>query len=106
MKLKSTLFIVCALILTGNVFTQDVPEHVWKTPMTKVYPTGEYYNLPQAQDQVNYQNPNTTTRVVNTGEELLVLPPNVRPFPHTATQSEIDATTMKGNGSIMFASWN
>ncbi|HMQ98286.1 MAG TPA: T9SS type A sorting domain-containing protein [Ignavibacteria bacterium] len=106
MKLKSTLFIVCALILTGNVFTQDVPDYVWKTPMTKVYPTGEYYNLPQAQDQVNYQNPNTTTRVVNTGEELLVLPPNVRPFPHTATQSEVDATTMKGNGSVMFASWN
>ena len=106
MKLKSTLFIVCALILTGNVFTQDVPDYVWKTPMSKVYPTGEYYNLPQAQDQVNYQNPNTTTRVVNTGEELLVLPPNVRPFPHTATQSEIDATNMKGNGSVMFASWN
>ena len=106
MKLKSTLLIVCALILTGNVFTQDVPDYVWKTPMTKVYPTGEYYNLPQAQDQVNYQNPNTTTRVVNTGEELLVLPPNVRPFPHTATQSEVDATTMKGNGSVLFASWN
>lgn len=106
MKLKSTLFIVCALILTGNVFTQDVPDYVWKTPMTKVYPTGEYYNLPQAQDQVNYQNPNTTTRVVNTGEEMLVLPPNVRPFPHTATQSEVDATTMKGNGSVLFASWN
>ncbi len=106
MKLKSTLFMVCALLFTGNVFTQDVPDYVWKTPMTKVYPTGEYYNLPQAQDQVNYQNPNTTTRVVNTGSELLVLPPNVRPFPHTATQSEIDATNMKGNGSIMFASWN
>jgi len=106
MKLKSTLLIVCALFLTNNVFTQDVPDWVFKTPMTKVYPTGEYYNLPAAQDQVNYQNPNTTTRYVNTGSELLVLPPNVRPFPHTATQSEIDATNMTGNGSVMFASWN
>lgn len=73
--------------------------------MTKVYPTGRVYNLPAAQDQVNYQNPNTTTRVVNTAQKLLVLPPNVRPFPHTATQSEIDATKMTGNGSVMFASW-
>ena len=48
MKLKSTLLIVCALFLTNNVFTQDVPDWVFKTPMTKVYPTGEYYNLPAA----------------------------------------------------------
>ena len=106
MRIKFTLSIVCALLFVGNVFTQDAPDWVWKTPMTKVYPTGDYYNLPAAQDQVNYQNPNTTTRVVNTGSELLVLPPNVRPFPHTATQSEIDATNMTGNGSVMFASWN
>jgi len=106
MKLRSTLFFVCALLFTGSVISQDAPDWVWKTPMMKVLPTGEYYDLPAAQDQVNYQNPNTTTRYVNTGSELLVLPPNVRPFPHTATQSEVDATTMKGNGSVMFASWN
>ena len=106
MKIKLTISILCALLITGNVFTQDAPDWVWKTPMSKVYPTGEYYNLPQAQEQVNYQNPNTETRIVNTGEEILVLPPNVRPFPHTATQSEVDATNMTGNGSIVFASWN
>ena len=106
MKLKFTLLFLCGVLLAGNTFSQDVPDHVWKTPMSKVFPTGEYYDLPQAQDQVNYQNPNTTTRVVNTGEELLVLPPNVRPFPHTATQSEVDATNMTGNGQIVFASWN
>lgn len=106
MRINFTLFIFCALLLSGTVFTQDVPDVVWKTPMSKVYPTGEYYNLPMAQDQVNYENPNKTTRVVNTGEELLVLPPNVRPFPHTATQSEVDAAYMTGNGSVIWASWN
>ncbi len=106
MRIKFTLSFVCALLFVGNVFTQDVPEWVWKSPQSKVYPTGEYYNLPAAEDQVNYENPNKTTRYVNTGQELLVLPPNVRPFPHTATQSEIDATNMTGNGSVMFASWN
>ncbi len=106
MKLKLTLSVLCAILISGNVFTQDAPDWVWKTPMSKVYPTGEYYNLPQAQEQVNYQNPNTKTRVVNTGDEILVLPPNVRPFPHTATQSEVDATNMAGNGSVVFASWN
>ena len=106
MRINFTLFIFCALLLSGTVITQDVPDVVWKTPMSKVYPTGEYYNLPMAQDQVNYENPNKTTRVVNTGEELLVLPPNVRPFPHTATQSEVDAAYMTGNGSVIWASWN
>ncbi|MBE2217050.1 MAG: T9SS type A sorting domain-containing protein [Ignavibacteria bacterium] len=106
MKIKLTISILCALLITGNVFTQDAPDWVWKTPMSKVYPTGEYYNLPQAQEQVNYQNPNTETRYVKNGNEVLVLPPNVRPFPHTATQSEVDATNMTGNGSIVFASWN
>jgi len=106
MKFKSTLFIFCAILLSGNIFAQDVPDHVWKTPMSKVYPTGEAYNLPQADMQVNFQNPNTETRIVNTGEEILVLPPNVRPFPHTATQSEVDAANMTGNGAVIFASWN
>lgn len=106
MKFKSTLFIFCAILLSGNVFAQDVPDHVWKTPMSKVYPTGEAYNLPQADMQVSYQNPNTETRIINTGEEILVLPPNVRPFPHTATQSEVDAANMVGNSQVIFASWN
>jgi hypothetical protein len=106
MKLKVTLLFLCTVQLLGTSWSQDVPDYVWKTPMTKIYPTGEAYNLPAALDQVNYENPNKTTRVINTGEEILVLPPNVRPFPHTATQSEVDATNMAGNGQIVFASWN
>lgn len=107
MKLKVILLLVCcAFVFSANAFAQDVPDVVWKSPMSKVYTTGEYVNLPIAEDQVHYQNPNTTTRVINTGTELLVLPPNVRPFPHTATQSEVDAANMFGNGQIIFASWN
>jgi hypothetical protein len=106
MKFKSTLFLVCALFITSSVFTQGVPDVVWKSPMTKVVPTGEYLNLPIPQDQLTYENPNKTTRVIYTGQEILVLPPNVRPFPHAATQSEVDVANMTGNGSIIWASWN
>ena len=84
------LILFSFLILTfglTNLRSQDVPDYVWKSPMTKIYPTGEAYNLPFAQGQVSYQNPNTTTRVVNEGGQLFILPPNVRPFPHTAAQS-------------------
>jgi Secretion system C-terminal sorting domain/CARDB len=105
MKLKVTL-LMCALLLSGNIWAQDVPDHVWKAPMMRVVPTGEYENLPVNQDQINYQNPNTSTRVINTGQELLVLPPNIRPFPDAATQSEVDAANMTGNGSNLFISWN
>jgi hypothetical protein len=106
MKFKSTFFILCVILLSGNIFSQDVPDVVWKTPMSKVYPTGEAYNLPQADMQVSFENPNKETRVINTGEEILVLPPNIRPFPHTATQSEVDAANMSGNAQVIFASWN
>lgn len=104
-KFFSTI-LLGALFVTGSIFSQDIPDWVWKTPMTKVYPTGEYYNLPLAQDQVNYQNPNTTTRVVSQNGQTFVLPPNIRPFPHTATQSEVDAANMAGDINVMYASWN
>ena len=106
MKLKATLLVCCAFVLTFSTFAQDVPDVVWKSPMSKVYTTGEYVNLPISQEQVNYKNPNTTTRVINENGMYLVLPPNVRPFPHTATQSEVDAANMFGNSQIVFASWN
>jgi subtilisin-like proprotein convertase family protein len=106
MKLKVTLLFLCAIFIASNVASQDVPDWVWKTPMTKVHPTGEYINLPNNQDQLNYQNPNTTTRVVNQNGQYMVLPPNLRPFPSTATQSEVDAANMKGNTQIIYCSWN
>ncbi len=104
--MKKLFFISLSLIITLTVTSQDIPDWAWKSPMTKVFPTGEYYDLPRAMDNVNYQNPNTITRVVNEGGQYFVLPPNMRPFPHTATQSEVDAANMKGNTNILFASWN
>ncbi len=108
MKLKTTMFILCSVFIFGNITAQDnnVPDWVWNSPKSMVFPTGEYYNLPVAQDQVNYQNPNTTTRIVNKNGQYLILPPNVRPFPHTATQSEVDAANMRGNDQVMYAAWN
>jgi hypothetical protein len=108
MKVKAALFLLLGIMLISNTWAQDqnIPDWAWKTPMTKVYPTGEYYNLPLAQDQVNYQNPNTTTRVINKDGQYFVIPPNVRPFPHTATQSEVEANNMTGNTNNIFASWN
>ncbi len=106
MKQILLFFVLITAFVVTNVLAQDVPDYVWKTPMTKVYPTGEQYNFPYAQDQVSYQNPNTTTRVVNEGGQYFALPPNVRPFPHTATQSEVDADNMGGNANVLYASWN
>src|SRR4030095_14389076 len=103
---KTLLCLILFAVISGTNWSQDIPDWAWKSPMTKVYPTGEYYNLPLAQDQVNFQNPNTTTRMVETGGQVFVLPPNIRPFPHTATQSEVDAANMGGNTNVMYASWN
>jgi subtilisin-like proprotein convertase family protein len=106
MKLKVTLLFLCSIFILSNTFSQDVPDWAWKTPMTKVHPTGEYVNLPVNQDQINYKNPNTTTRVVIEGGQYMVLPPNIRPFPSPATQSEVDAAMQGGNSGVIFTSWN
>ncbi len=109
--MKRKLMILPALIIlilySSSIMSQDIPNWAWKTPMSRVTPVaGEYYNLPAAQDQVNYKNPNTQTRVLRNGNETIVLPPNFRPFPHTATQSEIDAATMRSNPNILWCAWN
>ena len=105
--LKASISILAVLFIFSYSHAQDnVPDWVWKTPMTKVYPTGEDYNLPFAQDQVQFQNPNTTTRVIEKNGQTFVIPPNIRPFPHTATQSEVDAANMAGNDQVMYAAWN
>ncbi|MCI0450306.1 MAG: glycoside hydrolase, partial [Chlorobi bacterium] len=106
MKHKFRFLLLCAVFLSGGIYSQDVPDWVWKSPMTKVYPWGEYQNLPPATDQFTYQNPNTTTRYVNEGGQTFVLPPNFRPFPHSNNQSEVDAANMGGNTQVIYASWN
>src|SRR4030095_10106428 len=107
MRYKFIFTISLVVLFTSGInFSQDIPDWAWKTPISKVYTTGKYYTLPLPQDQVNYQNPNTTTRVVTQNGQTFVLPPNVRPFPHTATQSEVDAANMGGNTNVMYAAWN
>src|SRR5205085_11185117 len=107
MKSKITLLSVFfALLFVSNVKAQDIPDWVnQKIPMSRVYVTGQYSQLP-TQDQLKYENPNKTTRVVHTSIGDLLVAPNVRPFPDAATQSEVDAKTMTGSASTFYASWN
>ena len=99
--------VLAALLLLGNnAQSQDKnSEDVrWsQDPSTRIRMVGSYPELPQTD---NYVNPNTETRVIRNGNETYVLPPNFRPFPHTATQSEIDAATMRSNPSILWCAWN
>jgi hypothetical protein len=74
--------------------------------LTYKYSFEEYNNLPGVQENMNYKNPNTTTRVIQKNGQTFVLPPNIRPFPNTITQSEVDVASMKGNDQIIYASWN
>jgi hypothetical protein len=98
------LFLSSSLFFTAFVNAQNVPDWSSYSPITKVYPTGEYNNFPMVDN--NYVHHNTSARIIRTGKELLVIPPNVRPFPHTATQSTVDANNMGGNSNVIFASWN
>ena len=102
------LFIFTLLILSfyQSSFTQDFLQPSFKIPITYSYPANEYSNLPQVQENMNYKNPNTTTRVIQKNGQYFVLPPNVRPFPSTVTQSEVDAANMKGNDQVIYAAWN
>jgi len=105
---KSAELISLLLLFSYLLNAQDIniPDWAWKSPLSKVYPTGEYYNLPLARDNVDYQNPNTTTRLVNENGQSFIIPPNVRPYPHTATQSEVETANMKGNNNLIYALWN
>ncbi len=94
------------LLLANNTFSQDqkTEDVRWsQDPSTRVRVLGNYPDLPQSD---NYVNPNTETRVIHTSKETYVLAPNFRPFPHTATQSEIDAATYRFNPSILWCAWN
>src|SRR4030095_9565666 len=100
------LFVPLAFSLIYNCsFAQD-SFHQFRIPVSYEYSNDEYNNLPQVQENMNYKNPNTTTRVFEKNGQTFVLPPNFRPFPSTITQTEVDAANMKGNDQVIFASWN
>ena len=105
-KLLSILPVMAIMLFSSNLWSQDQnSENIrWnQDPSTRIHLVGSYPELPQTD---NYVNPNTQTRVIRKGNETYVLPPNFRPFPHTATQSEIDAATMRSNPDVLWCAWN
>jgi type IX secretion system substrate protein/CARDB protein len=113
MRTKPTFLWLLALLFVsgGTIQSQDkkvapLPDWALNPASTALRVIGNYTDLPQALLSDKYVNPNTSTRVLSTPIGTLVLVPNIRPFPHTATQSEIDAVTMGGNQSTMYAAWN
>lgn len=105
MRLKlSCIFLAMCLLVPISLLSQDNNDIRWsQDPSTKVRVIGQYPELPNT---VNYENPNKETRVVTTPAGTFYLAPNIRPFPHTATQSEIDVTCMRSNPDIVWAAWN
>ncbi len=104
MKNKFFFLFLCTVFVVTNSWSQDLPSYMWHEASTRVQMTGE--TVPFDMNQLNYQNPNTTTRVVREKGQYLILPPNIRPFPSPATQSEVDAADMIGNTQVMYISWN
>ena len=105
-KILFNLSLIAMLILNISIISQDnkSEDARWsKDPSTMVRVLGNYPDLPQSD---NYVHPNTETRVINTSIGTFVLTPNFRPFPHTATQSEIDATTYRADPNVIWLAWN
>ena len=101
-----TTLLVTVLLFSSPIKSQDknIEDVRWnQDPSTRVKVLYDYAPLPEA---VNYQNPNTETRVTTTPIGTFLVEPNFRVFPHTATQSEIDATAMRGNPNIIWCAWN
>lgn len=105
MQRKILTFIFTALTLwqCGAVLSQDNNVRWSNDPATQVKVVGSFVGLPQS---LYFQNPNVSDRVITTQYGNIVIGPSFRPFPHTATQSEVEVTTQTGNANIIFASWN
>src|SRR5688572_12697724 len=105
MPKKALLLLIAAIVLwqCESLFSQDEDVKWTLDPSTQVKVTGQYVDLPQS---LYFQNPNTSERVLTTQFGSIVIGPSFRPFPHSATQSEVEVTTQTGNTNIIFASWN
>ena len=105
MKLKLTLLsIIIIALFIGNVLqSQDFSDPRWSnSPSTRLYLQGNS-NLPTTE---KYVQRNMTTRLYHTPMGNFLIPPNIRPYPSTVTQSEVAAVTMTGNQNVMWAAWN
>src|SRR4030095_820461 len=108
--MPNNLLIKNLVVLAGHLFfclvsfTQDNHDARWsQDPSTMVRVIGDYVPLPQS---VYFENPNKLDRVFITPYGNIVVAPSFRPFPHTATQSEVDVTTQSGSSNLIFAAWN
>jgi len=98
------VIVIGFFILTG----QDTPKsEKWNLPLpTNLYDPNQttYSPLPQ---EVDYFNPNSVTRYINTPNGVVAVTPNVRVLPRSNSyQSEVDIKRHPLNPNIMFASSN
>ena len=105
MKLTLTIlsFALLAMFVNITALAQDNSDPRWnQSPSTKLYVTGEY-SLPKVENNVKRD---LSTRLYHTSMGDFLVPANIRPYPSTATQSEINAVTQFGNQNVMYAAWN
>jgi len=95
-------FVVFAILFFTGQKYDDSPQ--WNGPALRVWvPSGVYTPyFPMPREVI----PNTTIRVVRTPYEMFLVNPNIRPFPHTATQSEVEAYTNPALPGKTIAGWN
>lgn len=103
---KLKLFLLTGFIIMCNsafLFAQNEDVRWSFDPSTQLRVTGDFVPLPQS---LYFVNPNTSDRHISTTLGNYVIGPSFRPFPHSATQSEVDVTTQTGSSNIIFAAWN
>jgi hypothetical protein len=95
-------FVIMGIMIFTAQKYQDDPR--WNGPALRVWvPSGNYTPyLPVYRDVIV----NTAPRIVKTPSGTMVVNPNFRPFPHTATQSEVEAFTNSNMPGVMIAGWN
>ncbi|MGH2574295.1 MAG: sialidase family protein, partial [Ignavibacteria bacterium] len=100
-KKLTLLSLVLILSLSVNLWAQDSPR--WSiSPMTTIYPNGQYVDLPQ----VTYENPNKTPKTVVTPIGTFVVAPNIRVYPSSTQQTETPIVRHPTNQNIMLGSSN
>lgn len=102
-KLFSSFALMVLLQIQGTLYAQGEDVRWSVDPSSRVKVSGDYVSLPQS---LYFKNPNTQPRTFSTELGDYVIGASFRPFPHTATQSEVEVTTQTGNANIIFASWN
>ena len=104
LKITLRLSVITFFVFQCGISLSQNDDLKWsRDPSTQVKVVGDYVPLPQS---LLFQNPNTSDRVEQTQFGNFVIGPSFRPFPHTATQSEVDVTTQAGSTNLIFAAWN